>query len=209
MKKSGRVEWFFSLLASNLVGCVLRVAASLLRTYCLRLTRSTEDKGELCKQLFQYPKHPSVPPFSFSSVFRRRPQRERQPVVSASLLRTFSHHVHKLCASAFLWSNTLALGSCLIASKDKAITKATTSGSVITEPTTQASASSASLRPLLRTYCFRLTRSTEDKGELCQQSFQNPSTPPCLRSLYSPCFAEGLSGSDNQSSLRPLFRTSS
>ena len=52
-----------------------------------------------------------------------------------------------------LGSNTLALGSCLIASKDKAITKATTSGSVITEPTTQASASaassasSASLRP--------------------------------------------------------------
>ena len=41
-----------------------------------------------------------------------------------------------------LGSNTLALGSCLIASKDKAITKATTSGSVITEPITQA------LRPL-------------------------------------------------------------
>ena len=56
---------------------------------------------------------------------------------------------------------------------------------------------------LLRTYCFRSTRSTEDKGELCQQSFQNPSTPPCLRSLYSPCFAEGHSESDNQSSNVP------
>ena len=74
--------------------------------------------------------------------------------VAASLLRTFSHyvhHVHKPRVFAFSWSNTLALGSCLIASKDKAITKATTSGSVITKPTTQASASSASfasLRPL-------------------------------------------------------------
>ena len=39
-----------SCLTSNLVRCVLRVAASLFRTYCLRLTRSTENKGELCKQ---------------------------------------------------------------------------------------------------------------------------------------------------------------
>ena len=97
MKNSGRVNWFFSILASNLVRCVLRVAASLLRTFS-----------------------------------------------------HYVHHVHKPRVFAFLWSYTLALGSCLIASKDKAITKATTSGSVITEPTTQASASSASsasLRP--------------------------------------------------------------
>ena len=88
---------FFSILASNLVCCVLRVAASLIRT---------------------------------SS--------------------HYVHHVQKPRVFAFSWSNTLALGSCLIASKDKAITKATTSGSAITEPTTQASASSASsasLRP--------------------------------------------------------------
>ena len=74
--------------------------------------------------------------------------------------RTSSHHVHhmhQLRVAAFLWSYTLALGSCLIASKDKTITKATTSGSVITEPTTQASASSVSLRPffaLLATTCI-------------------------------------------------------
>ena len=41
---------------------------------------------------------------------------------SASLIRTSSHHVHhvhKLRVSAFLWSYTLALGSCLCDNKSK------------------------------------------------------------------------------------------
>ncbi len=51
--------------------------------------------------------------------------------VSASLFRTSSHHVHHaLCLNDLGGSYTLALGSCIIASSDSAITKATTSGNV-------------------------------------------------------------------------------
>ena len=39
--------------------------------------------------------------------------------VAASILRTSSHHMHKPRVSAFLWSNTLALGSCLCDNKSK------------------------------------------------------------------------------------------
>ena len=46
------------------------------------------------------------------------------------------------------------------------------------------------------THCFRLTRSTEDNGEL----YQLPILPKSLRAslpLFSPCFAEGQSVNDN------------
>ena len=86
---------------------------------CFRLTRSTEVRRKSASN--NYPRILSVPPFSLSSVFRRRPQRER--------LNRF-------------------------------------------------------------TRCFRLTRSTEDKGELCQQSFQNPrilSVSPFSRKPHYVC----------------------
>ena len=64
---------------------------------------------------------------------------------------------------------------------------------------------SASQRPFfaLIAYAQHGVRRTREN---CASNYSNNSrTPPCLRSLYSPRFAEGHSESDNQSSLRPFF----
>ena len=110
---------FFSILASNLVRCVLRVAASILRTSSHHA--SLRVLCVLC--------------------------------VSASLFRNFSHHVHQLRVAASLFRH---------------------SGIDV------------------------LVHAQSDRMSLLHTS---PRLPPCLRSLYSPCFAEGISASDK--SLHP------
>ena len=83
----------FFAIASNLVRCVLRVAASLLRTRCFRLTRSTEVRRKSASNHSKNPRTLSASPFSFFSAFRRRPERERLNRSTYCLRLTRTHIV--------------------------------------------------------------------------------------------------------------------
>ena len=99
-------------------------------------------------------------------------------------LRTFSHHVHKLRVFAFLWANTLALGSCLCDNRSKTRQRQAVVLSSI-PPYKPSRKPLRPLRPLRLCVPFSHllltlntdTRSvifTEDKGEFTSNYYNNP-----------------------------------